>query len=351
MSMYDVNKTIRQIIVNWYKNVMFLDTEYMTLDEFVNHIIFKLIKKSYELSDEPKSIRGHLIDKGFDTEDKRVMYNRAMRFAQYYRDRQYEDHSAWGLNIDELKAPDMKVMENKVSGYKLTDMQFFELTQMHELELLKASSTKRICDTKKISNRRFKEMFAEFDTFVENLQKEAISDKDVIFNTIAYFTLEWTMGYELVYAMAEKAEELDFPAPDFSKIVWLCGDVTLPKEMPTLLNLIKIGEMRTQSRFCLYRQRLIPYVLDCEKDWDIVQIQLIEYLRLKVFINTGKIEDKSLAEWFTSVTTEKERADFIREYFWLFGIHKSKVWTNKRIRYARKIFEGIYRNVPPPQIL
>ena len=92
-------------------------------------------------------------------------------------------------------------------------------------------------------------------------------------------------------------------------------------------------------------------ILDSEKDWDIVQIQLFEYLRLKVFINTGTIEEKSLEEWFISVTTEKERADFIREHFCLFGIHKSKAWTNKRIRYARKIIEGIYRNVPPPQIL
>ena len=45
MAMFDVDKTIRQIIVNWYKNVMFLDTEFMSVDEFVDHIIFELIKK------------------------------------------------------------------------------------------------------------------------------------------------------------------------------------------------------------------------------------------------------------------------------------------------------------------
>lgn len=350
MAMFDVDKTIRQIIVNWYKNVMFLDTEFMSVDEFVDHIIFELIKKAYEITDKPKSIRAHLLERNMDTEDQRVMYNRIMRHAQYYRDLQYENHSSWGLNVEELKAPDMKVMENRLGGYQLTNMQFFELTQMHELDIIKACSTKRICDTKKISNTRFKEMYAAFDEMVEKLRDGAVSDSEVIFNAIAYFTLEWTMAYEMVYNLAEKAEEYGFPDVDKEKIVWLCGDVELSHAWPTLLEFDTIGDMRSQSRFCLYRHRLFPALLDDFSDWTEVLMHMVEYLRVKTVIHTGTIDEMKLSEWFVSQTTEAERAEFIRSRFWLFDIHKEKTWSNKRIKYARQIFEAIYKDITPPQI-
>ena len=350
MSMFDVDKTLRHAIANWYRNVMFLQTDFMSIDEFIDHIIFELIKKSYEITDKPKSIRAHLMERNMDTEDQRVMYNRIMRHAQYYRDLQYANHLEWGLDVEGFKSPDMKVMENRLGGYQLTNIQFFELTQMHELDILKACSTKRICDTKKISNTRFKEMYTAFDGLVEKLRGGAVSDEEVIFNTVAYFILEWTMGYEMIYNLSEAAEEYDFPDIDEGKLIWLCGDLELSSVIPTGLEMESIGDMKSQSRFCLYRHRLFPELLKETDNWSNVLLHMVEYLRLKTVINTGTVDGKSMVEWFVSQTSEAERADFIRGRYWLFDIHKEKTWSNKRIKYARQLFDKIYKDITPPQI-
>ena len=115
------------------------------LEDLRDCILMQIIKDAYYESEVKKSLRAN---RGNDDDDLRMRDSRKMKYAQHYRNIQY-DHimNITDISISDLLPDDVLSMDGKLEGHKITEMQYFELNTMADLPLLKAIVNKRISPT------------------------------------------------------------------------------------------------------------------------------------------------------------------------------------------------------------
>jgi len=235
-------------------------------------------------------------------------------------------------------------MRGKLQGHNITPMQYFELNTLADHPLLKAIVNKRICDVKKISNATFLEYMQDYDKLVSLLLKKLDgSDEDVIFGTIALFTLEWKYNVELFYSCAVNAEEVGVQDVPVHRLAGLCAELSMPLA-PDFTQ-----RFHTESRFVLHRLKLVPTVYTAsESDWDEVKDKICHYQTARYYIEKEIVRKWDMAGFFARYTTREQWAKFFREHYDLRQIYVPKEWNNKRIRYMRSIYSAMIKNQPTP---
>ena len=173
-------------------------------------------------------------------------------------------------------------MGDKIVGHKLTEMQYFELNTMADHPLLKTIISKRICDVKKVSNDTFVDYMDDYDQLVSELiNKLDGHDADVIFATIALFTLEWKYNVELFYSFATEVEKQGVKKLPIERLGLLCANLAVP--LPPYFT----NTMHTESRFVLHRPQLVPCIFDKdEPGWNEIKEKMWQYLSAEYFIHT-----------------------------------------------------------------
>ena len=224
-------------------------------------------------------------------------------------------------------------------------MQYFELETMATQPLLKAIVNKRICDVKKISNAEFIEYMQEYEKLIEGLVKKLDDDdEDVIFATLALFTLEWKYNVELFYQCAVEAEKNNFKEVPLERLAPLCAElsVPVPPEYTTIIH--------TESRFVLHRKKLVKFIYDDPDElWEEIYDKLWNYFVAKYYIEKEIVHKWSMPEYFATHISRDKWAAFFREHYDLRKIYVKKEWTNKRIRYVRKVIEIMVKNMDVPR--
>ena len=312
------------------------------LADFRDCFIMEMIKDAYHETAPRQSLRSL---RGKDADDARMRDSRITKYAQHYRTLQFEHiKNTMGREIPELLPDDVKSMMGRLEGYHFTEMQYFELNTMVAHPLFKAIVNKRICDVKKVSNDTFREFLADYDSLTQGLLKKLDgSDEDVIFATIALFTLEWKYCVELSYSCAVNAESTGAKDVPFDRFAVLCAELSfpIPPEFTTILN--------TESRFVLHRMALVPAIF-LSAGWKEIEAKLRDYLTIRYYLKQGIMHKWSLPEYFCGITTRSQWADFIRQHYDLRNIYTTKVWTNSRIRYVRNLYQAIIQDQKPPKL-
>ena len=319
----------------------------LSINDVVDMIILDIIKELYDMKEEKHSLRYFLKKKGIKTEDSIMRYSRIQSFIMQHRKQEYNNRSKEHnvtREMESLIPPDMTDMDNKLKGYKITEMNFFEITTILENEFTKALTEKRLIDSKKISNTAFKRIVAEYDSIIDNLEKTWESDThNIIFNSIAAFTLEWKYPIKFLYQVAKKMEEKNKSEFDDEQrlLCALCGDII----HRSVLGL----DFSTHSRMLHAREKYIDLIIDepANSDYKIEQIGnygeglfIVTQMRKNPNI---KINGESLIEWFEKNTDEKAWASFFQDYNVFKYINEKKEWTNKSIRYFRRLYSLILR--------
>jgi len=304
-----------------------------------NSLIFEMIKRAYDRLEPKESLRSH---RGTDDDYARMQDSRNKAYVQHYRNLQYEEMKSRGHDVPELRSKDVSSMEGRLEGHKMTEIQYYEMEALSRHPLLKAIVSKRICDVKKISNTTFCDYMDEYDQWVESIALMLDGDDDdVLFATVELFTLEWKYCIELFYRCAVEAEKYNITEPDLMQMVAVCADVTFPQPLNPEYT------YSTHSRFIPYRNELVPYMFN-GYNWDEINEKLYEYLVAKEFILVTPYEGRTIIDEFCEGSTKAEWAAFIRENFSLKDAFSKKEWTNKRIRYVRKLYEIMTKNQPTP---
>lgn len=313
------------------------------IEDLRDCILTEIIKDAYYESEKKQSLRAN---RGTDDDSIRMRDSRTMAYAQHYRNLQYNHVvQRTDVKIPELLPDDVQSMDGKIDGHKITRMQYFELSTMAEQPLLKSIISKRICDVKKISNDMFVEYMQEYDKLVNELiTKLDGDDEDVIFATLALFTLEWKYNVELFYSCAVEAEKHNTKDVPLERLAILCAElaVPIPPECTTIIN--------TESRFILHRLELVPLLYDDPDGlWEEIRDKLWNYFVAKYYIEKEIVHKWSMPEYFATHISRDKWAAFFREHYDLRKIYVKKEWTNKRIRYVRKVIEIMVKNMDVPR--
>ena len=163
-----------------------------------------------------------------DADDERMLQSRTMKYVLKYKEREIE------LSGEELppghKFADvsMDAIGKKIKGHRLTEMNYFEHQNIHDLEYIKAIVENRIGYAKKVSNTRFQDIISQYDDFIEDIIKKSNnSDSEMVFYSIVFFTLEWHYPVELFYNIARIMEENELDEVNQSDLILLCGNVDI----------------------------------------------------------------------------------------------------------------------------
>ena len=298
------------------------------------YITMEYIKYSFDYADPEYSLR--YFRKGEnDTDDERMLQSRIMKYVLKYKKREID---LSGVELPpEHKFADVSMgdIDKKLKGHRLTEMNYFEHQNIHDLELIKSVVENRIGYAKKVSNARFRDIFSEYDDFIEDMiQKSKDSDPDMVFYSIAFFTLEWHYPVELFYHIACIMEENGIQEPDRSDLVLLCGNVEIES--------IYSGRVSTHSRMVRERLSFADALFD-----KAASLPVKEELRslIKEFIALGARYKESILcndgtryiDWFRNESCVPDWASFFR-YYDIFSIWERKEWTPKRIQIMRNLF-------------
>lgn len=297
-----------------------------------DYIVLEFIKYSYDYSDPEYSLRHFMKN---DDDSERMLQSRTMRYVLKYKKKEIEGKGGCISANHKFADTDMDTIEQKLKGHRLTEMNFFEHQVIHNLGLVKAIVEKRIISSKKISNECFQEMFEQYDAFIMSLlERSKVSDRDMVFASLAFFTFEWHYSIEILYYLSCLMEKEKILTIDKESLVLICGSVALESQF--------VGKVATDSRMVKERKIILPFLFgkDTDENERIIMKELIkEILSVNVYENemlyTG---DELYKEWFRRESTMEDWASFLRIYD-IFSVWQKKEWTRARIQNMRYLFE------------
>lgn len=297
-----------------------------------NNIVLEFIKYSYDYNDPEYSMR-HFLKDADDSE--RMLQSRTMQYVLKYKRKELLLKGGPNLKDHKYDNIDMDTMDKKIEGHHMTEMNYFENQNVHDLELIKAIVERRIVNSKQISNTSFQEMFERYDELIESLiERSKNSDEDMVFASLAFFTLEWHYSVEMNYFLSYIMENEKIDAVDQSSFALLCGYLELESRFG--------GWYTTDSRIIKERLLIMPYLFgkntdknDCEEMKDLIK----EILVLIVIFteNMFSEEGEQYKDCFRKESTMADWASFFR-YYDIFAIWQKKEWTRKRIQNMRYLY-------------
>ena len=345
-NIFNVKQEVLMAVVQYCANcnpelAKMLDNGIMPIRVFIDEVVMEFIRYAYDVNGDKFSIRKHLNDNGMkDNDSQKAAYGRIKKYSQKYRDYEADYMIERGFDdplLQQLRAKPMNTIDDKKEGYEINTMQFFELTTLRDVRILKSFVEHRLEDVGKVKNEVFIEMFDEYDEFIDSLRiTDELSNEKVVFNSIAYWVLEWKYPLELFYSLAKYMEE--------NKIDVIGKDIGC--RMAGYCSLYRPdGVASTHSRFIKIRNGFVSKIVGgaSQDEIDFDTFTLDEYLAMKARlmknycdVNTGE----SLRDQFAKETTIDDWADFLREYDVFSSIEK-KEWTNERIRIIRGLIKQL----------
>lgn len=317
--------------------------------DVVKMVMFDLIKKTYDKTEEKHSMRYFFEKYGITEQDQIMRYSRIQSYVQKYRKREFDFRTKEAdfdivSEISDLLPPNMSDIKNKLDGYHLSEMNFFELTTIMENEFTKAFTELRLIDSKKISNARFKEIIAQYDREILQMNGQWVkSDENIVFYTLAAFTLEWKYPINFIYNIAKRMEDLgisEFPDQK-SRMATLCADINfVSAELKTRIS--------THSRMITVRDRYIDLMLQEPEGSPLFEAEQMAFLEgltmVSLLVKNMTIDGVPIQEWFIKNTMKEDWASFFIDYD-IFGYINGweKQWSNKRIRYFRECLRMLLR--------
>ncbi len=277
----------------------------LQIDDLVDQIILECIKHAFDETQEKHSIRYFLKQNGDDEKDDvRMRYSSLMSIVKSYKKKEIESLSSFG-NSDLLAEAVTKMddISDKLEGYKLSEMNFFELTNIGELELVKAVVNHRISSSKKISNDKFKEIANQYDKYVISWRELANdSDANKVFYSLAYFTIEWKYAFNFLHHCVKEMEKAG--VKDEKVAVNKIGTLLGYRYIMSILGF----NMSIDSRMVGYREGLIADFLKNPE----IECQYREMLALlAAFKENMSIDDIPIKDWFVKNTNVSDWAFFL----------------------------------------
>ena len=299
------------------------------------YIVLEYIKYSYDHDDPEYPIRHFLDD--IDNDSERMLQSRIMKYVSDHKKREIErggipippDHKFADLSMESI--------DKKLKGYRLTDMNYFEHQNIHNLELIKAIIERRIVSSKKISNDRFQEMFKQYDEFVESLiERSKRNDEDMVFSSLAFFTFEWHYPVETFYNLACLMEENGIETVDRDTLILICSR---PEIESIFGGNITVDSRMVKERIIMLKPLFIVKLNHEDKEELLTLVKEIIVLIGHYLIHmTAGEEEEPYKEWFRKESSMADWASFLN-YYDIFSIWQKKEWTRARIQNMRHLFD------------
>ncbi|KNF09121.1 hypothetical protein CLPU_4c01670 [Gottschalkia purinilytica] len=304
--------------------------------DFVNQVIFEILKDVYYKNDEIKSLSSWLLASCKESEYQ--SYKRRKQYVRYYKEILKSELSL-KINvsdIEDLNSPNMKTINNRLEGYKINSFKFIQLENMQKYQLLDDIISKRVCSNKNYTNKQFRERQNEIQQYFLSLKKVNTSHENIFKNMIHFYEIENKYSIELIYKISSYICETNLSVEDINF------------ELLSLLFSFNSQNFSCENRFLAHRYLYINEIVEPVINEQGISIELNRLINI-LYIKYLTIKNSNII----SFVLEQDKIMLLKmmvENYPLFSIVEIKDWNNKKIRTARQLYEILYKNIENPKI-
>lgn len=200
-----IERIIMMIFPHEYLSIV-LDNDMFTISDIVNTILVECCYSAYNSVTEKHSLLYYIKEQNEnpDTEEsERKQIERTLKTINKHRDSFYNQLLEYGINIDGLKSPDMNTLAQKMEGYSFTPFQFWEITDVHDNELISSIIEKSIYKKNHFTNESFRQSEREYDQLLANALHGIETNIDVVENFLKVFILEDKYSFDFYYYISQ----------------------------------------------------------------------------------------------------------------------------------------------------
>ena len=326
----------------------------ITLEDIISQVLVECSKYAYDNTAEKHSLNYYLknVDMIDTEESKRMIFKRTMDYIQERRTIQYETFLNRGVSLDGLKAPNMNNIEDRLAGHSLNYFQFWEINNVHNMQLVKAIVERRI-SKKNFTNDMFRDYATEYDiTFVQLLKEWNSGNENVLFDFLAMFTLEWKYSFNFFYELANEMVRCNVSEiPDVKRRIGaFCGNPAINSLLLQIDPRLVGGTIHMDSRMLVSRRKFVHDIVTVPEE--AFEKNLTRFLESLVIVasilKNMTYRNTPIREWFIQNTTPDDWTTVFRDYDIYQVFMPAKDWTDKKkIRYIKDIYNKIsfdYKN-------
>lgn len=352
--MYKVAATIVDVIEKTFppQYLNFVFSGKLTLDDVVIQTMVECCKFAYDNTAEKHSLKHYLKTDNLTEDYNRMAIQRVVKYINERRLSQYEYYkNNFGMDVAGLNPPDMGDIEKRLQGYSFNEFQYWEINNVHDMLLVKAIVDRRI-SSKNFTQKTLEAYADEYDAFCHKTMNNSQSDaKEIVFNSLAIFTLEWKYSFDFLYEIASEMEKCKVTKiPDLRRLlVVFCGVVEFTS-MLSINNPVPVSYIG-ESRMIIQRRRYIHDVVDKSKEkmFDAEIRKYAEGMYIVGAMITNMTYSKiPIKDWFIANTTHEDWASVFNEYNVFQAWVPNKVWTKKKVKYIKEMYDLISMNYKNP---
>jgi len=355
--MHAVAKTIEEVIIHTIpaEYQMFVFEGKITLEDIISQVLVECCKYAYDSTEEKHSL--NYFTKNADTnidayDSERMTHKRTMDYIQERRSIEHEAFLNSGVSLDGLKAHDMSNIKERLAGYNINSFQFWEINNVHDMQLVKAIVERRI-SKKNFDNNVFRDYAADYDNTFLQFSKEWNDGKENgLFDFMAMFTLEWKYSFDFFYELANEMVRCNVSEiPDVKRrIVAFCGNPAINSLLLQIDPRLVGGTIHMNSRMLVSRRKYIHDIVTVpNNEFETDLTRFIESLVVVATMLTHMTYRKiPIREWFIQNSTPDDWVNVFRDYDVFQAFVPIKDWTDKKkIRYLKEMYSKMsfdYKN-------
>lgn len=230
-----------------------------------------------------------------------------------------------------LKKEVDKTKSNYVTNhYNISYQNKCEIKTFNKLKICEKILKQQIASVKKVSNKKFKDLYMEYDKhyleLIDRVNKIDVSAENYLSAFFDLFNFEDKFSLEWIYSFADYAVKHNIDEKTFDRAKYLYASPIEVSEGSYCMN-----------RSFFLKDKFLSLLLECEYNDFGFGKQLYEYtfnIELVYVLKKELIERKLLEK-----ISKSDWMNFIRNNYDLLGaFNRNKEWTPKKIREARKIF-------------
>lgn len=351
--MNEVSKAIEDTIIEVFPTqyLIKLLSSRITLQDLTNQILVECCKYAYDQTQEKHSLDYYLGGAVHAEDSERMMHQRTI---DYIRDKKTIYYQILGFDAKHLVPEKMQSIKAKLEGHKFTDFQFWEICNVHDMQLVKAIIEKRI-GKPNFSTDKIEAYAKEYNNFLVERQKDwEVKRSNPLFDFLAFFTLEWKYSFEFIYELAAEMANANIKnIPDMrQRIALFAGQFTLVSDLIIANPEIMPTPITTENRMILVRRKFLPDVVESDTE----EFEKIRYLFMQAQVVVASmllrmtLGGVHLRAWFVAHTDESDWLSVFQEYNIFQVFNSEKIWDKKVSRRLKDIYNAVSMDYKNPEI-
>lgn len=314
------------------------------IDEVTTQIIFETLKLDFDRKMEQKATSLRQL-RGADYDEDKIKQSdhRMIQYVQHYRTMQAERiKQERGHVPKELEEKKFDSIQDKLTGHRVTPMQYDEMKNMKDVKIFKKLIGKQLCSSKKVSNSEFVKLYNDYDATINYMSRAMKDDESTINNTLSFFTIEWLFVLEWAYKVADTIDRGTFPEDKIVFAKSLCLPISGKEHI--------FGKVSGENRLFMARDRYLELYSNLNLSEE--EIRLIKQQYYYTFAAAAYIIEhyKEILMNKMVQISDREKVEFLKKKYWLWDKLEHKEWNRNKIATARRFFDITRLDVPSPKI-